>query len=63
LESAEIYIYDRYGMLVFHSTSKNFQWDGNYRKNVIYYQTYNYVLIVRDFEGKTSIIKGRLTVL
>lgn len=60
----EISFYNRWGEQVYHSTDKNFKWDGNCqekpeRRDVIYH----YVISFTNLLGRQYIYKGMLSVL
>ena len=59
----EISVFNRWGELVFYSTDKNFQWNGEY-KGKIYHQTvYTYVIEYTDYAGRPFRVTGSITVL
>ena len=59
----EISIFNRWGELVFYSTDKNFQWNGEY-KGKIYHQTvYTYIIEYTDYAGRPFRVTGSITVL
>ena len=59
----KIYIYNRWGELVFYSTDKNFRWYGEYRGKTQYQTIYNYVIEYTDMAGRPAQLKGSITVL
>lgn len=62
IESAEVTIYDRFGTLVFYSKDKNFKWDGTVNGKLATHATYNYILLVTDYNGITTRHSGNLGV-
>ena len=59
----EIAIYNRWGELVFHSTDKNFMWNGECRGQIYYETIYNYVIHYTDTAGKPYVRTGSITIL
>ncbi len=59
----EIWIYNRWGELVYYSNDKNFRWNGEYRGQTQYQNVYNYVIRYTDEAGKPYFVKGSVTVL
>ncbi|MBO4489056.1 MAG: gliding motility-associated C-terminal domain-containing protein [Bacteroidales bacterium] len=63
IDEFEIAIYNRWGELVFFSTDKNFQWNGEVRGKNYYDNTYNYVIRCTNASGRPYLYKGSLVVL
>ncbi|MDR2979505.1 MAG: gliding motility-associated C-terminal domain-containing protein [Bacteroidales bacterium] len=59
----EIFIYNRWGALIFHSTDPDFQWDGTDQGGIIQNTMYNYHINLTVPQGKTKTYKGTITVL
>ena len=59
----KIYIFNRWGELVFYSTDKNFRWYGDYRGVTQYQTIYNYVIEYTDTAGRPFRRTGSITVL
>lgn len=59
----EIWIYNRWGELVYYTNDKNFRWNGEYRGQTQYQTVYNYVIRYTDAAGKPYFVKGSVTVL
>ena len=59
----KVYIYNRWGELVFYSTDKNFRWYGEYRGQTQYQTVYNYVIEYTDTAGRPQRLLGSITVL
>jgi gliding motility-associated-like protein len=59
----EIWIYNRWGELVYYSNDKNFHWNGEYRGEIQYQTIYNYIIRYTDAAGKPEFVKGSVTVL
>ena len=58
-----IYIYNRWGTLVFSSESKYFQWNGEVNGTVYHGNVYNYVIQYRNKAGSPRKLSGSLIVL
>ena len=58
-----IYIYNRWGVLVFSSTSKYFQWNGEVNGTIYHDNVYNYIIEYRTKSGSPRNLKGSITVL
>ncbi len=63
LETSEIWIYDRWGMLVYHSTDPHFRWDGKVNGKTPSYNVFSYHLKVSVFGGGNYQYTGSITVL
>ena len=59
----KVYIYNRWGELVFYSTDKNFRWYGEYRDQTQYQAVYSYVIEYTDLAGRPTRLSGSVTVL
>jgi gliding motility-associated-like protein len=59
----KVYIYNRWGELVFYSTDKNFRWYGECRGQTQYQTIYNYVIEYTDMAGRPQKRQGSITVL
>lgn len=59
----EISLFNRWGELVFHSTDKNFKWNGEYKGAVQYQTQYNYIIEYTDSSGRPHRLTGTVTVL
>ena len=59
----KIWIYNRWGELIYYSTDKNFQWGGHDNKKIIYQSVYSYVIWYTDATGRPFELKGIVTVL
>lgn len=62
LQKLEIFIYTRWGDLIYHSTDKDFKWDGSKNGKIYHNTTYNYVIYCTDLEGEEYLYKGSLFV-
>ena len=58
-----VYIYNRWGTLVFTSTSKYFQWNGEVNGTVYHDNVYNYVIEYHNHSGAPRKITGSFIVL
>jgi gliding motility-associated-like protein len=59
----EIYVYNRWGELVFYSNDKNFSWNGEYRGSIQYQTIYNYVITYTELSGKPHRKVGSVIIL
>ena len=58
-----VYIYNRWGTLVFSSTSKYFQWNGEVNGKIYHDNVYNYIIEYHTRSGSPRKITGSLIVL
>jgi len=63
IKSMEIYIYNRFGGLVFFSYDPYFKWDGKYLGKIYTGTTYAYYIKIIPKSGDKMIIKGYVTVI
>ena len=63
LETCEVWIYDRWGMLVYHSTDRHFRWDGTVNGKIATNNVFSYRLKVSVFGGGNYQYSGTITVL
>ncbi len=63
LETCEIWIYDRWGMMVYHSTDPHFRWDGTVNGEIATNNVFSYRLKVSVFGGGNYQYTGTITVL
>ena len=59
----EIMIFNRWGEMVFYSSDKGFQWNGEYKGKTFYDNVYQYVIHYTNPFGKMFTKKGTITVL
>ena len=59
----EIMIFNRWGEMVFYSTNKGFQWNGEYKGKTFHDNVYQYVIHYSNPFGKMFTKKGTITVL
>ena len=59
----EIFIYDRWGMLIFTSTDPHFRWDGKVNGKVDINETYSWRITLKTKFGHKQNLSGILTVL
>ena len=59
----EIVIFNRWGEMVFYSTDKGFQWNGEYKGKTFHDNVYQYVIHYSNPFGKMFTKKGTITVL
>ena len=62
-EKFEIYIYDRWGEMVYFSTDKGFQWDGRVRDKLPVNAVYMWVIHCTTLAGRPIVYRGELIVL
>lgn len=63
IATLEIYIYDRWGGLVFHSRDINFKWDGKVGGNLFENSIFYYKMTIYSLDGKKHQYDGSITVL
>lgn len=59
----EVYIFNRWGEIVFFSTDPNFQWDGSYEGKIYHHNVYNVLIRYHDVRGTKQEIVTILVVL
>ena len=57
---AKLRVYNRYGQLVFESTSNNKDWNGSYKNNVLPMGAYTYLL---DLKNERPLLKGMVVLI
>ncbi|HEY1646082.1 MAG TPA: T9SS type B sorting domain-containing protein, partial [Candidatus Saccharimonadales bacterium] len=63
VKSFEMYVFDRWGMELFHSISINQGWDGTYKGGISQEDVYVYKIIVIDSEDNQHSYVGNVTLL
>lgn len=63
IQEFELYIYNRWGDLVYTARDKNFRWDGSVNGKVFPNNIYNYVIHLKDIYGKPRFYQGTIIVL
>jgi len=63
IKEIEIYIYDRWGQLVFESKDIHFRWDGKVNGRWIPNHVFSYALRITTILGKKEVYKGVINVL
>lgn len=63
IQDFNIYIYSRWGELVFYSNDKNFKWYGEHNGYTYHNNMYSYVIFCTDREGQKHLLKGSVLVL
>ena len=63
ISALEFTVFNRNGEMVYHTTNKDFEWNGTVNGKLFVGATYNYILRITDYEGVTSTHKGSITVL
>lgn len=59
----ELYIYNRWGQLIYNEEGVAPSWNGNYMGNIVQIDTYVYKAILTDVFGKTHVEVGHVNVL
>ena len=62
-EGFNIWIYNRWGVLVFSSSNKSFQWNGEVNGQIYHDNVYNYIIEYRNSAGTPKRMVGSLIVL
>lgn len=63
IQELEFTVYNRYGEIIYHTTNKDFEWNGSVNGKLFFGATYTYTLHIVDYEGVSSNHKGSITVL
>lgn len=63
ISALEVYIYNRWGGVVFYSKDKGFRWDGKVDGKIVPSAVYVYTITYRDLKGIRRVARGTLTVL
>jgi gliding motility-associated-like protein len=63
IQDFDIYIYSRWGVLVYHSNDKNFRWYGEFNGYTYHNNMYSYVIFCTDRENQKHVIKGSVLVM
>ena len=63
MDSYELFIFDRWGELIFTSDDINYGWDGRYKKKTLPQGVYSYRIDLIDYEGKPRKILGIVTLI
>ncbi len=63
ISNLSIFIYNRWGELIFHSSDKNFIWKGDYQGTILYNVVYNYIILYTDYRGHLCQYVGELVVI
>ena len=63
IESLEFTVFNRNGEMVYHTTNKDFEWNGSENGKLLVGATYTYILRITDYEGVSSTHKGSITIL
>jgi gliding motility-associated-like protein len=59
----ELYIYNRWGELVYTSQDKNFKWDGSVNGKIYMNNVYNYIIRLTDRNMRRRFYNGSITVV
>lgn len=63
IQELEFTVYNRNGDMVYHTTNKDFRWNGSENGKLFVGATYTYTLYIIDYEGISSRHKGSITIL
>lgn len=63
IQSLEFSVFNRNGEMVYHTTNKDFEWNGTENGKLFVGATYTYTLRIKDYEGVSSTHKGSITIL
>lgn len=63
IKTMDLKIYNRWGQLVFESSSQDVGWDGKYNGEPQPIEAYGYVLSVSFIDGTAKLLKGNITLL
>ena len=59
----QLYIFNRWGEELFHSSDINLQWDGRYRGNLVKPDTYVWMIVYKGEKDKMQKLEGHVTVV
>lgn len=62
IKELEFTVFNRYGEVVYHTTNKEFEWNGSVNGKFFFGATYTYILHIVDYEGVASNHKGSITI-
>ena len=63
IKTLDLKIYNRWGQLIFETTSKEKGWDGTYNGEPQPIEAYGYVLVAGFIDGTSKTLKGNITLL
>lgn len=63
IQELEFTVFNRFGEVVYHTTNKDFEWNGTENGKLMVGATYTYTLRITDYEGVSSTHKGSITIL
>lgn len=63
IKTLDLKIYNRWGQLIFETTSQSKGWDGTFNGEPQPIEAYGYVLSVSFIDGSTKLLKGNITLL
>ena len=63
IQALEFTVFNRNGEVVYHTTNKDFEWNGSENGKLFVGATYTYTLHITDYEGVSSTHKGSITIL
>jgi len=63
IKTLDLRIYNRWGQLIFETTSQAIGWDGTFNGEPQPIEAYGYVLTVSFIDGTSKTLKGNITLL
>jgi gliding motility-associated-like protein len=63
LKSVEVFVFNRWGELIFESKELDFKWDGTYNGTNVPEGTYSWLLKYKRDKGNTEVLTGHINVL
>ena len=63
IQELEFTVFNRHGEIIYHTTNKDFEWNGTENGKLFVGATYTYTLRIVDYEGVASNHKGSIIVL
>jgi gliding motility-associated-like protein len=63
IKNFDMYIFDRWGLMLFHSSDLTKGWDGKNNNHVCQEDTYVYLIKITDTQGKKHSYLGKVTLL
>ncbi|MCF8257068.1 MAG: PKD domain-containing protein [Flavobacteriales bacterium] len=62
IEDYEMWIYNRWGQLIFYSKNKDRHWEGRFNGNDVQVGVYSYKFIIKDITNRTKVYSGEVTI-
>lgn len=61
IQEYEMWIYNRWGQLIFYSKNKDRHWEGKFNGNDVQIGVYSYKFIIKDITNRTKVYSGEVT--